>query len=73
MTEKELYLSKLGKRIAELRKEKGLSQNELSYIIDCDKPNYRKIEKGKRNVTVGTLLKISEALEISMSDLFKFE
>ena len=69
----EAVLKKLGERITRLRKKIGKSQNDLSYEIGWDKPNLRKIEKGKTNPTVKTLIKISEALKISLSELFKIE
>ena len=44
---------------------------ELAYAIGMEKPNLRQIEKGKRNITIKTLLLISEGLEISMTELIK--
>jgi transcriptional regulator with XRE-family HTH domain len=72
-SKEEIILEKLGSRITRLRKKLGKSQNDLSYEIGWDKPNLRKIEKGKTNPTVKTLIKISEALQISLSELFKIE
>ena len=66
------FLEKLGYRIYELRRAKGMSQKELSDLIYWDKPNLRKLEKGKRNATVGTLLTLCDALNITMKDLFDF-
>lgn len=48
-----------------------MSQMELAYAIGMEKPNLRQIEKGKRNITIKTLLLISEGLEISMTELIK--
>jgi len=67
----ELYIKRLGLRIKELRMAKGLSQNELALRMYMDKPNLRKIEKGK-NITVNTSLRVCEALNITMSYLFDF-
>lgn len=68
-----IFLERLGNRITALRKSKGISQKELALRMYTDKTNLRKLEKGKRNATVSTLLKICDGLEISMSDLFKFD
>ena len=38
-----------------------------------DKPNLRKIEKGKTNPTVKTLIKISDVLEITLSELLNID
>ena len=64
-------LKRLGERIVELRKETGKSQNDLAYECGWDKPNLRKIEKGKTNPTVKTLIKICNAFNISLQDLLK--
>ena len=66
------YLVFLGKRIKEIRLSKSISQTEIAYRCDFDKSNYNNIEAGKRNLTVISLLKISKALEIKLSDLLDF-
>lgn len=63
------YLIKLGKRITELRKAKGLTQVELGLRCDIEKPNMNRIEKGGTNPTILTLKKISTELEVSLSEL----
>jgi len=71
ITIEELY-KKVGKNVAKLRKEKGLSQLELSLLM-----NYKSISivssaeicyKGK-HFNLEHLLKISEILEIEICDL----
>ncbi len=64
-------LKRLGERILQLRKEAGKSQNNLAYECGWDKPNLRKIEKGKTNPTVKTLIKLCNALNVSLADLFE--
>lgn len=63
----------LGKRIAQLRKQKKLSQVDFAYMLDKEKQNYNKIEKGKSNPTIWTLHKIAETLEIPITELFRWE
>ena len=70
ISDEEILLKKLGDRIHFLRKEKGKSQNDLALDIDWDKSNLRKIEKGKLNVTVKTLYKLSQALDVELHELF---
>lgn len=53
---------RIGKRIAELRKEKGISQNKLAQLTGIDSGNIGKIELGKFNPGLETLCKIGEAL-----------
>lgn len=63
------FLKKLGDRVVKLRKERKMSQQDLAYAIGWDKPNLRKIEKGRVNVTVKSLLLLSEALGLSLQEL----
>jgi putative transcriptional regulator len=66
------YLIALGKRIKTLRLEKNISQTEVAYRCGFDKSNYNTIESGKRNPTVTSLLKIANAIEVNLIDLFNF-
>ena len=66
----EEYLILIGKNISRIRKEQGFTIKELGYRCDMEKTNLIPIEKGRINVTVGTLIKISKALTIDLKDLF---
>jgi len=70
--EKEFQI-KLGQHIAKLRKQKNISQVNFAYMLDKEKQNYNKIEKGKSNTTLRTLYKIAALLEVSVKDLFDWE
>ena len=61
---------KIGKRITELRKEKELSQQKFAYEADIERSFLTHIEKGRKNISVGTLERILVALEISVKDFF---
>jgi transcriptional regulator with XRE-family HTH domain len=67
------FQKKLGKRIKMLRESKGLSQQELASACDFEKSNMSRIEAGRTNPTVGTLLKISDALLIKLIELVDVE
>lgn len=58
-----------GKRILELRTRKGLTQEELSKITKISVPYISRIEKGKVNVTMKTLIEMSKALDCSIQYL----
>jgi transcriptional regulator with XRE-family HTH domain len=66
-------LKKLGKRIADLRLNKGLTQTELAYMCDFERPNLARIEAGNTNPTYLTLLKIATSLEITMLELIDID
>jgi len=66
-------LKRLGKRIAELRTEKGLTQNNIADLCDIERSNIARIEAGNTNPTYLTLLKIANALNISISELLDMD
>jgi len=72
MTKEEIQL-KLGDRIVQLRKTKGIKQIDLANKLEIEDSALRRIERGKTNCTLWLLLRISEALEISLPELVNFE
>lgn len=66
------FLKKLGLRIRSLRLEKGLSQLDLGVRMDNYAEQISRIERGLLNVSICTLKKISESLEISLPELLDF-
>ena len=66
------HLNKLGKKIAQIREKKKLSQYKLAKEIFTDQSNLARIEDGKVNPTVKTLLKISVVLKCKVKDFFDF-
>ena len=52
----------------ELRKGKGLSQEELAKNIGMSRPSFAQLELGNRSLDVFELYKLSVALEFSMDD-----
>jgi len=61
---------KIGARITQLRKARKLSQQKFSYEADIERTFLTHIEKGRKNISVGTLERILTALEISFKDFF---
>jgi len=64
---------KIGKRITELRKAKKISQQKFSYEAEIERSFLTHIEKGRKNISVGTLQRILEGLEISFKEFFNSE
>lgn len=58
-----------GARCRELRVATGLSQEAFARRAEIDRTYYTSIELGARNVTIGTVAKIADALGVTMSDL----
>ena len=63
---------KVGKRIKELRNKLGISQEELAFRSEIHRTYIASLEVGKRNVSIETLEKVVNALEVSLSEFFKF-
>jgi transcriptional regulator with XRE-family HTH domain len=61
----------LGKRIAYLRKEKKLSQLELSYASHISKNYLSDLENGRRNPSLAILNRLAKALGIPLEELFR--
>lgn len=60
-----------GKKISELRREKGFSQEKLALEANIDRTYISDIEKGNRNISLEILDKLSKALKIHISQIFK--
>lgn len=63
-----LSQKQIGQRISELRKLKGLSQEELAKFISISRPSLAQIELGNRSVNVSEMQKLSMILEFSLDD-----
>lgn len=59
----------IGEVIAEFRKNKGISQEVLSGLADIGRTHLSSIERGERKPTLETLYRISNALNVNMSDI----
>ncbi|OGT33810.1 MAG: XRE family transcriptional regulator [Gammaproteobacteria bacterium RIFCSPHIGHO2_02_FULL_39_13] len=70
MRKKHPALIKLGKRIRELRKAKGFSQEEFAYEVDLDRTYMGGIERGERNIAAINIIRIAKTLKVEVGELF---
>lgn len=63
-----LSQKQIGQRIAELRKIKGLSQEDLAKSVKVSRPSLAQIELGNRGVNVFELQRLSLVLGFSLDD-----
>lgn len=63
---------KVGQRIKELRGRIGISQEELAARAKLDRTYITSVERGKRNISIGTLEKIVMQLNCTMHEFFNF-
>lgn len=73
MNSKREILIKFGKRVREIRKRKGFSQEQLSFKADLHRTYIGMIERAEKNITLINIEKIANALEMKINDLMKFD
>ena len=64
---------KFGKRVKELRKSKGITQEQIAELINIEPPNVSKMENGLHFPQPDKIEKIAKALGVSIQELFDFE
>ena len=62
-------LKKTGKKIAELRKEKGLNQTQFGELLGISRQSVHSMEAGITDISLDTLHRIAEILEVSPNEL----
>jgi transcriptional regulator with XRE-family HTH domain len=67
--DKDKVLERLGKRLAEKRKEKCLSQEHLAFHAGISVSHVSRIERGLLNCSVTVLVALAEVLEIKPGEL----
>ncbi len=70
MNDQQDISARIGIRIVELRKQKGIKQVDLAISAGIDDSSLRRIEEGKANPTVKTLAKIAKSLRVELVELF---
>lgn len=61
----------IGARVAQIRKDLNYSQEKLAELSGLDRSHIGYIEQGRRKPTLSTLLKIAEALGVSLQELME--
>ena len=62
-------LRTIGLTIRALRRERGVSQEQLAALAHIDRSYMSSIERGLRNVSVLTIARIASALDVPVRDL----
>ncbi|MDI4655359.1 helix-turn-helix domain-containing protein [Xanthobacter autotrophicus] len=63
--------ARVGQNVQKVRRDKGLSQEELAHRANIHQTYLSGVEGGKRNPSVLVLARIANALEIDIIDLFR--
>jgi DNA-binding XRE family transcriptional regulator len=61
---------KLGQKIKQLRSKLLLTQEELAFKVGVDRSYMGFVERGEKNPTLFTMLKIARALKVPLKELF---
>lgn len=62
---------KIGIIISKLRKSQNLSQEKLAELSNLHRTYISDVERGNRNITINSLLKISKVFHIPLSRIIK--
>ena len=62
----DLRMDIIGEMIKAARKERNLTQEELGELIGVQRAQISKLEKGSKNVTIATILKVFDALKANV-------
>ncbi|MCG2617945.1 helix-turn-helix domain-containing protein [Terrimonas sp. NA20] len=62
-------LNAFGRKLKQLREERGLSTREFSYAADIAYSQVWTLESGKGDPTLTTLVAIAKALDLQLSEL----
>lgn len=63
----------VGRNAARIRREKGLTQEQLSDLCGLSQQYLSGLEQGRRNPTVVTVYEIASALGVSHLELFRVD
>lgn len=74
MTKTEIeILQKFGDKLKKIRNDKSLTLRDLEAYTGIGNSMISKIERGKANITILTIIKLADALEVHPSELFSFK
>ena len=71
MSKRADILVRFGKRVRELRKEAGYSQESFAWACELDRTYVGGIERGERNLALRNIERIAETLDLTVSELME--
>lgn len=63
---------KFGRKLAEIRKNKGIAQEKFAFDLGVDRTYISYLERGKRNPSLFVLWKMAKSLQVKLSELTDF-
>ena len=62
-----------GRRVRQLRVERGVSQEAFAHQVKIDRSYYGSIERGERNVSLENICLIADGLGVAPAELLRFD
>lgn len=57
--------------LSSLRKKKGLSQQQVSDLLNMDASNYQRRESGEKSISMDEWQKLAEILEVPLGEIYE--
>ncbi len=65
------FLTDLGARLAAVRRERGLTQEQVAEVVGVDPQTIQRAENGRTSLSLARLREVAAALDVELSELFK--
>lgn len=69
----QILIKEFGQRIRDLRTDRKISQEELSFLTGFHRTYIGMIERGERNISLSNIAVFAKAFEMTVSDLLDLE
>ena len=69
----EFLLKEFGDRIKQLRLQKSISQEKLSFLTGFHRTYIGMIERGERNISLSNMAVFAKVFEVNISELLDFK
>jgi transcriptional regulator with XRE-family HTH domain len=60
-----------GNQLKQIRRKKGLSQEELAFKVNLNRTYIGRIERGERNISLAVADRIAKALNVNIKSFFQ--
>ena len=68
----QILIEQFGKRIRQLRTERKLSQEELSFQTGFHRTYIGMVERGERNISLSNIATLARSFDLAISELLDF-
>ena len=68
-----IIYKEISQKVKKLRKQKGISQQELAKLLRVSRPTVSQVESGERKISADELVKLAEIFNISVEGLLDFK